>query len=50
MRIRLRFTKTGKIRWTSHRDLARVWERVIRRVGLPVALSSRRTAPVGVGA
>lgn len=39
MRIRLRFTKTGKIRWTSHRDIARVWERVIRRVGLPVAYS-----------
>ena len=39
MRIRIRFTKTGKIRWTSHRDLARVWERVIRRVGLPVAYS-----------
>ncbi len=39
MRIRLRFTKTGKIRWTSHRDLARVWERVIRRIGLPVAYS-----------
>ena len=39
MRIRVRFTKTGKIRWTSHRDLARVWERVIRRVGLPVAYS-----------
>ena len=39
MRVRIRFTKTGKIRWTSHRDLARVWERVIRRVGLPVAYS-----------
>jgi len=39
VRIRLRFTKTGKIRWTSHRDVARVWERVIRRAGLPVAYS-----------
>jgi radical SAM-linked protein len=39
VRVRIRFTKTGKIRWTSHRDLARVWERVIRRVGLPVAYS-----------
>jgi radical SAM-linked protein len=27
------------VRWTSHRDLARVWERAIRRVGLPVAYS-----------
>jgi len=39
MRIRIRFTKTGKVRWTSHRDIARVWERAIRRVGLPVAYS-----------
>jgi len=39
VRIRVRFTKTGKIRWTSHRDVARVWERTIRRVGLPVAYS-----------
>lgn len=39
MRIRIRFTKTGKVRWTSHRDIARVWERCIRRVGLPVAYS-----------
>lgn len=39
MRIRVRFTKTGKIRWTSHRDIARVWERTIRRIGLPVAYS-----------
>lgn len=39
MRIRVRFTKTGKVRWTSHRDIARVWERIIRRVGLPIAYS-----------
>lgn len=39
MRIRVRFAKVGKVRWTSHRDLARVWERAIRRVGLPVAYS-----------
>src|SRR2546421_1452639 len=37
MRIRLRFAKTGKIRWTSHRDVARMWERAFRRVGLPLA-------------
>jgi radical SAM-linked protein len=35
----VRFVKVGKVRWTSHRDLARVWERAIRRVGLPVAYS-----------
>jgi radical SAM-linked protein len=39
VRIRVRFTKTGKIRWTSHRDIARVWERTIRRTRLPVAYS-----------
>ena len=39
MRIRVRFVKVGKVRWTSHRDLARVWERAIRRVALPVAYS-----------
>src|SRR5207248_4594902 len=36
-RVRLRFTKTGKIRWTSHRDVARMWERAFRRVRLPLA-------------
>jgi hypothetical protein len=38
-RVRIRFTKTGKIRWTSHRDLARMWERAFRRVHLPLAYS-----------
>lgn len=37
MRIRLRFAKLGKIRWTSHRDVARMWERALRRLELPVA-------------
>jgi radical SAM-linked protein len=36
-RIRLRFTKLGKVRWTSHRDVARMWERALRRADLPVA-------------
>jgi radical SAM-linked protein len=39
MRIRLRFAKLGKVRWTSHRDVARMWERALRRVELPVAYS-----------
>jgi radical SAM-linked protein len=38
-RLRLRFTKAGKVRFTSHRDVARVWERALRRSGLPVAYS-----------
>jgi radical SAM-linked protein len=37
--IRLRFSKQGKIRFTSHRDVARMWERALRRSGLPVASS-----------
>src|SRR5262245_33379910 len=39
MKLRLRATKLGKIRFTSHRDLARVWERALRRAELPVASS-----------
>jgi radical SAM-linked protein len=38
-RLRFRFTKTGKIRFTSHRDVARMWERALRRSGLPIAFS-----------
>ncbi|MBV6507616.1 MAG: hypothetical protein JJLCMIEE_00666 [Acidimicrobiales bacterium] len=37
MRVRLRFTKLGKIRFTSHRDVARLWEHAVRRAGIPVA-------------
>jgi len=37
MRVRLRFTKLGKVRWTSHRDVARMWERALRRTSLPIA-------------
>ena len=39
IRLRLHYTKLGKIRFLSHRDIARVWERTIRRVGLPIAYS-----------
>ncbi len=38
-RVRVRYSKTGKIRFTSHRDVARIWERSLRRAGLPVALT-----------
>ncbi|CAB4617556.1 unannotated protein [freshwater metagenome] len=37
MRIRLRYSKHGKVRFTSHRDVARIWERVLRRAELPLA-------------
>ena len=33
-RIRIRFRKEGDLRWISHRDLARTWERVFRRANL----------------
>jgi len=39
VRLRVRFTKAGKIRWTSHRDMARMWERAFRRTYLPLAYS-----------
>jgi radical SAM-linked protein len=38
-RLRIRFTKLGKVRFTSHRDVARMWERALRRSGLAVARS-----------
>jgi radical SAM-linked protein len=37
MRVRVRFTKIGKVRFTSHRDLARIWERALRIAAVPVA-------------
>jgi len=38
-RIRVRYTKTGRIKYTSQRDNARAWERALRRARLPVAYS-----------
>jgi len=40
MRVRFRFSKVGKVRFTSHRDVARMWERAVRRVGLPLSYSA----------
>lgn len=37
--IRLKFTKNGKIRFTSHRDLARIWERSLRIAQVPMVYS-----------
>ncbi len=39
MKQRVRFTKRGKVRFLSHRDVARVWERALRRSGVRVAYS-----------
>jgi radical SAM-linked protein len=37
--VRLRYTKLGKVRWISHRDVARALERAFRVVALPLAFS-----------
>lgn len=39
-RVRLRFTKRGRLRFTSHRDFQRALERAVRRAGVPVAYSA----------
>ena len=38
--LRLRYSKIGKIRFTSHRDVGRMWERALRKVALAVAYTS----------
>jgi radical SAM-linked protein len=38
-RIRVRFAKRGRLRFLSHRDVARSIERAVRRAGIPVAHS-----------
>lgn len=38
-RLRVRYTKLGRIRFLSARDLTSVWERSLRRAGLPIAYS-----------
>lgn len=58
-KVRLRFAKRGKLRFTSHRDVARAFERALRRAGLPMAYSQGfnphpkvswvGAAPTGVG-
>lgn len=39
MRIRVKFAKTEPMRFTSHLDLYRAWERLLRRAGIPVTFS-----------
>ncbi|WP_404309947.1 TIGR03936 family radical SAM-associated protein [Neorhodopirellula lusitana] len=39
VRYRIRFSKTDLLRWISHRDLASLWERIGRRVGLPFSMT-----------
>ncbi|MGW1716559.1 TIGR03936 family radical SAM-associated protein [Streptomyces sp. NPDC002156] len=39
-RIRLRYTKRGRLRFTSHRDFQRAFERALRRAEVPMAYSA----------
>jgi radical SAM-linked protein len=39
VRVRFRYAKLGKVRFTSQRDVARMWERALRRAALPVSYS-----------
>src|SRR5919112_1539801 len=39
-RIRLRYAKRGRLRFTSHRDFARAFERALRRAAVPMAYSA----------
>jgi radical SAM-linked protein len=58
-RVRLRYTKRGRLRFTSHRDFQRAFERALRRADVPMAYSAGFTphpkvsyanaAPTGVG-
>lgn len=38
-KLRLRYAKRGRLRFTSHRDIARAFERALRRSGAPMAFS-----------
>jgi radical SAM-linked protein len=39
-RVRLRYAKRGRLRFSSHRDFARAFERALRRAAVPMAFSS----------
>ncbi|TDC26169.1 DUF2344 domain-containing protein [Streptomyces sp. 8K308] len=39
-RVRLRYTKRGRLRFTSHRDFQRAFERALRRAEVPMAYSA----------
>lgn len=39
-RLRVRYTKRGRMRFTSHRDVSRAVERAVVRAGVPMAYSS----------
>jgi radical SAM-linked protein len=39
-RVRVKYTKSGRLRFTSHRDFARALERALRRAEVPIAFSA----------
>lgn len=39
-RLRLRYAKRGRLRFSSHRDFQRAFERALRRAGVPIAFSA----------
>lgn len=39
-KLRIRYAKRGRLRFTSHRDFARAFERAVRRAGVPIGHSS----------
>jgi radical SAM-linked protein len=39
-KLRIRYAKRGRARFTSHRDFGRAFERALRRAGVPMAYSS----------
>ncbi|MFI5425633.1 TIGR03936 family radical SAM-associated protein [Aeromicrobium sp. UC242_57] len=39
-KLRIRYAKRGRLRFTSHRDFARAFERAVRRAAIPIAFSS----------
>src|SRR5205814_6417538 len=39
-RVRIRYAKRGRLRFTSHRDFARAFERALRRAEIPMAYSA----------
>jgi radical SAM-linked protein len=39
-RVRVRYAKRGRLRFASHRDFARAFERALRRAGVPMAYSA----------
>ena len=39
-RLRIRYAKRGRLRFTSHRDFSRAFERAVFRARVPMAYSS----------